>query len=56
MPQTTKFTVTLTPELIQAVKEKAKEIFGKRKGAISHYVEMIFRNELHLIQEGVEEP
>lgn len=48
MPQTTKLTLTLTIDLIAAIKAKALELFGKRKGSISHYVEMVLRNDLHL--------
>lgn len=56
MSLTTKLNVTLTHELIKAVKERAKELFGTRKGYISHYVEMVLRNDLHLGHEelGVE--
>ncbi len=56
MSQTTKLNVTLTHELIKAVKGRAMELFGKRKGSISHYVEMTLRNDLHLSHEklGVE--
>ena len=55
MPQTDKLTLTLTGELIKAVKNRAWEMFGRRKGAISIYVEMVLRNDLQLHQEGVEE-
>ena len=55
MPQTSKFTLTLTDDLIKAVKDRATEVFGKRKGAISHYVEMILRNDLNLHLKDVEE-
>lgn len=51
MSQTTKLNVTLTHELIKAVKKKAMELFGKRKGSISHYVEMVLRNDLHMSHE-----
>jgi len=52
---TNKLTLTLTQELIKAVKKKATKLFGRRKGAISHYVEMVLRNDLHLPYKGVEE-
>ena len=55
MSQTSKFTLTLTDDLIAAVKSRAKELFGRRKGAISHYVEMVLRNELELGHTDVEE-
>ena len=55
MPITKKFTLTLTEDLITAVKGRAVEIFGKRKGAISHYVEMVLRNDLNLHLKDVEE-
>ena len=56
MPQTNRLTLTLTVDLIASIKERAMELFGKRKGAISHYVEMVMRNDLHLGHEdmGVE--
>jgi len=55
LPPTTKLNVTLTIDLVMAVKNKAFRLFGKRKGAISHYVEMVLRNDLHLKQVEVEE-
>lgn len=55
MSQTSKLTLTLTGELIKAVKEKAMQLFGRRKGAISHYVEMVLRNDLGLSHKDVEE-
>jgi len=55
LPPTTKLDLTLTVELVMAVKQKAFKLFGRRKGAISHYVEMVLRNDLHLKQKDVEE-
>jgi len=55
MPQTSKLDLTLTDELIEAIKKRAEELFGRRKGAISHYVEMVMRNDLQLIHKGVDE-
>jgi len=52
---TSKLTLTLTDELVKAVKKKSYKLFGKRRGAISSYVEMVLRNDLHLRQPGVEE-
>jgi len=52
---TSKLSLTLTEELIKAVKKKALRLFGNRKGSISAYVEMVLRNDLHLRQKGVEE-
>jgi len=54
MPQTSKLTLTLTSELIKAIKKKSNQLFGKRKGSISHYVEMVLRMDLHLEQKDVE--
>jgi len=54
MPQTSKLTLTLTSELIKAVKRKSNQLFGKRKGSISHYVEMVLRQDLHLQQPDVD--
>lgn len=55
MVQTSKLTLTLTEDLIKAIKKKSMHLFGRRKGAISHYVEMVLRNDLHLDQPNVEE-
>jgi hypothetical protein len=55
MPQTSKLTLTLTEDLIKAIKKRSKSLFGTRKGSISHYVEMTLRNDLHLILKDVEE-
>jgi len=56
MPQLGKLTLTLTEEVVKATKKKAWAMFGHRKGAISVYVEMVLRNDLHLKpREGVEE-
>jgi len=55
LPETSKLTLTLTIDLIMAVKKKSRQLFGRRKGAISHYVEMVLRNDLHLKQPEVEE-
>lgn len=52
---TSKLTLTLTDRLIKRVKDEAKRRFGVRKGSISMYVEMLLRNDLHLVQAGVEE-
>lgn len=38
----------MTPELKKAVQKKAQELFGKRKGAVSSFVEMVLRNHLNL--------
>jgi len=54
MTQTSKLTLTLTEELIKAVKRKSIQLFGKRKGSISHYVEMTLRNDLHLMPKDVD--
>lgn len=55
MPQTSKLTLTLTVDLIKAIKKRSRDLFGLRKGSISHYVEMTLRNDLHLIFRDVEE-
>jgi len=54
MTQTSKLTLTLTEDLIKAVKKKAVQLFGRRKGSISHYVEMTLRNDLHLMPKDVD--
>ena len=55
MPQTSKLTLTLTVDLIKAIKKRSRDLFGLRKGSISHYVEMTLRNDLHLTFKDVEE-
>lgn len=52
---THKLTLTLTDEVVKAVKRKAMRLFGNRRGAISIYVEMTLRNDLNLKQPSVEE-
>jgi len=52
---TSKLAVSLTDELIKAIKKKARRLFGKRKGAVSNYVEMVLRNDLGLSHKDVEE-
>ncbi len=52
---TTKLSLTLTGELVKAIKKRSKQLFGVRKGAISNYVEMTLRADLKLGQMGVEE-
>ncbi len=54
-PKTSKFSITLTDDLIKVVKEKAYVTFGNRKGHLSMYVEMVLRNEFNLNQPYVEE-
>jgi len=54
-PSTVKLTLTLTNELKDALIKKARQLFGERKGAISTYVEMVLRNELHLAHPEVAE-
>jgi len=53
---TNRLTLTLTEDLIKAIKKKALKLFGKRKGGISAYVEMALRNDLGLSHKEVEEP
>jgi len=48
-------TLTFTTQLKEAVVKKARATFGERKGAISTWVEMVLRNELHLNVPNVEE-
>lgn len=55
MTLTSKLTLTLTEDLIKAIKKKSMQLFGKRKGAISSYVEMVLRNDLGLAHKNVEE-
>ena len=52
---TSRMMVTLTDDLIKILKQKSKETFGNRKGALSMYVEMLLRNSLGLSTKGVEE-
>lgn len=54
-PNTSKFCITLTDDLIKVVKEKAYVTFGHRKGHLSMFVEMILRNEFNLNQPFMEE-
>jgi hypothetical protein len=56
MPQnnTTKLSLTLTVDLIKAIKKRSKQLFGTRKGAISNYVEMTLRKDLQLQQKDVD--
>lgn len=54
-PNTSKFCITLTDDLIKTIKMKAHETFGNRKGHLSMYVEMLLRNEFNLVQPYVEE-
>ncbi len=54
MPLTSKLTLTLTEDLIKAIKRRSNQLFGKRKGSISHYVEMVLRIDLHLQQKDVD--
>lgn len=55
MTLTRKLTVTLTVELIEEIKRRAKNLFGERSGYVSHYVEMVLRNDLGLTHKDVEE-
>jgi hypothetical protein len=54
-PKTRKMLLTFTEELAQAVEKVAYEKMGHRKGALSMYIELVLRNELHLPLKGVEE-
>lgn len=54
-PPTSKLTLTLTKGLIKRIKSESRNKFGRRKGAISMWVEMVLRNELSLELEGVDE-
>lgn len=54
-PSTLKIVLSLTPELKEALIQKATEIFGNRKGSVSAYVEMVLRRELNMKIQGVEE-
>jgi len=53
--QTDKFLLCLTTELKERVKHEAHRMFGQRKGAESHYVEMVLRIHLHMNVDGVDE-
>jgi hypothetical protein len=52
---TEKFLLCLTTELKERVKKEAHNLFGKRKGAESIYVEMVLRSHLKMNIEGVNE-
>jgi len=53
--KTVKTLLTLTPELMDKLDDKAKDTFGDRQGYLSMYVEMVLRNHLGLSQAHVEE-
>jgi len=53
--KTIKTLLTLTPDLMKKLDDKAKDTFGDRQGYLSMYVEMVLRNHLGLSQEHVED-
>lgn len=53
--QTEKVVVFLTRQLTDLIGKKAEDMFGKRKGNISLYMEQAMRIHLHMTIEGVAE-
>jgi hypothetical protein len=53
--QTKKLSLTLSEEVIRELKRRARKLYGKRKGGMSFFAEMVLRNEFHLGQKDVEE-
>jgi hypothetical protein len=53
--QTVKRVIFITTELSKKIDEKAKDMFGERKGNVSLYMEQAMRIHLHMNIEGVHE-
>jgi len=48
--------ITLSAEVKEELKKRAKQTFGTRQGYLSMYCEMTFRNHFGMNQPRVEEP
>lgn len=53
--QTEKRVFFLTKDLSKKINEKAKDMFGERRGNASLYIEQAMRIQLHMNIEGVNE-
>jgi hypothetical protein len=53
--QTEKVVIFLTRQLTDIIGAKAEDMFGKRKGNVSLYMEQAMRVHLHMNVEGVSE-